>query len=132
VASRDLSLCCSILREFIPELISEWSSGEDTELRIIQALRTDEEQEVLYAQGRTTPGKIVTNDDGFNTKSKHQKQVLHGEDAAHAVDLGMFLDGAYITQDTLAYRRMAKLGEALGLRSGYRYGDLDHFNCLGV
>lgn len=31
------------------------------DIRITQALRTIEEQDLLYAQGRTKPGKIVTN-----------------------------------------------------------------------
>lgn len=33
--------------------------------------RNVEEQQILYAQGRTTAGKIVTNIDGINKKSKH-------------------------------------------------------------
>ena len=31
------------------------------DIRVTQGLRTVAEQEELYAQGRTTPGKIVTN-----------------------------------------------------------------------
>lgn len=33
----------------------------DTAIRIVQGLRTIDEQNELYAQGRTKPGKIVTN-----------------------------------------------------------------------
>lgn len=33
--------------------------------------RTIEEQQKLYAKGRTEPGDIVTNVDGINQKSKH-------------------------------------------------------------
>jgi peptidoglycan L-alanyl-D-glutamate endopeptidase CwlK len=39
---------------------------------IIFGKRTLEEQQKLFAQGRTIPGKIVTNCDGINKKSKHQ------------------------------------------------------------
>lgn len=33
-------------------------------IRVVQGLRTIQEQNALYAQGRTTPGKIVTNAKG--------------------------------------------------------------------
>ena len=39
---------------------------------IIYGLRTTEEQQELYAQGRTKPGYIVTYKDGIHKKSKHQ------------------------------------------------------------
>lgn len=35
-----------------------------TAIRVVQGLRTFEEQNELYAQGRTKPGKIVTNSKG--------------------------------------------------------------------
>ncbi|MGB5850230.1 MAG: M15 family metallopeptidase [Ignavibacteriaceae bacterium] len=39
---------------------------------IIYGLRTLEQQKDLYAQGRTRPGRIVTNLDGIIKRSKHQ------------------------------------------------------------
>ena len=39
---------------------------------VTSGLRTREEQEALYAQGRTKPGNIVTNADGVIHKSNHQ------------------------------------------------------------
>ena len=39
---------------------------------VIYGLRTLEQQKDLYAQGRTRPGRIVTNLDGINKRSKHQ------------------------------------------------------------
>jgi peptidoglycan L-alanyl-D-glutamate endopeptidase CwlK len=36
-------------------------SAADVDLLVTCTLRTNEEQAILYAQGRTTPGKIVTN-----------------------------------------------------------------------
>jgi len=39
---------------------------------ILSGVRTTEEQQELYSQGRTKPGYIVTYKDGINTKSKHQ------------------------------------------------------------
>lgn len=39
---------------------------------VVSGLRTQEEQEALYAKGRTQPGDIVTHMDGVNRRSKHQ------------------------------------------------------------
>lgn len=36
-------------------------AAESIYVRVVQGLRTVEEQNALYAQGRTTPGRIVTN-----------------------------------------------------------------------
>jgi peptidoglycan L-alanyl-D-glutamate endopeptidase CwlK len=53
-------------------------------MKVIQGVRTAEGQQVLYNQGRTVPGKIVTNCDGLIKKSNHQV----GEDGyGHAADL---------------------------------------------
>lgn len=38
---------------------------------IVQGHRSVEEQQELYAQGRTKPGRIVTQIDGITKKSKH-------------------------------------------------------------
>ena len=53
-------------------------------------LRTTETQQAIYAQGRTTPGKVVTNTDGVHLKSNHQAQA---DGFGHAVDYA-FLDAA--------------------------------------
>lgn len=44
--------------------IEECENTFNIVLRIVQGLRTIEEQNELYAQGRTKPGKIVTNAKG--------------------------------------------------------------------
>lgn len=42
-------------------------------MKIVQGLRTVEEQQALYAQGRTDlTRKVVTNCDGVKNKSRHQ------------------------------------------------------------
>jgi len=41
--------------------------------KIIEGHRTTERQQELYAQGRTTPGNIVTHKDGILRLSKHQQ-----------------------------------------------------------
>lgn len=47
--------------------------------------RTTEEQQKLYAQGRTTKGSIVTNCDGIKQKSVHQSGL--------AIDFYAYVDG---------------------------------------
>jgi len=47
--------------EVFKKFIEDAEAGLDITIRIAQGLRTIEEQNALYAQGRTTPGKKVTN-----------------------------------------------------------------------
>jgi peptidoglycan L-alanyl-D-glutamate endopeptidase CwlK len=51
------------VRNEVISLITEVEKGfpANIAVRIVQGLRTIEEQNVLYAQGRTKPGNIVTN-----------------------------------------------------------------------
>lgn len=57
-------------------------------MMVTDALRTDEEQQILYAKGRSAPGDIVTYKDGVNKRSNHQP---HADGFGYAVDLA-FLD----------------------------------------
>ncbi|HYE78038.1 MAG TPA: M15 family metallopeptidase [bacterium] len=82
---------------------------------ITDAFRTTEQQQLLYAQGRTTPGPIVTHADGLRRRSKHQDGV--------AVDLTFWHVGA----DGVArpcwcakhpWLLYGEAGKALGLKWG--------------
>lgn len=91
--------------------------------KLIQTLRDAEYQKSLYAQGRTAPGKIVTNCDGYHKQSKHQSGL--------AWDL-VALDehGAILWNDAKTYERMAEAAEKLHITAGIRWknlGDMDHF-----
>lgn len=55
---------------------------------VVQGLRTAEYQRELYSQGRTKPGKIVTNCDGYKFKSNHQAK---SDGYGHAVDFALYL-----------------------------------------
>lgn len=80
---------CSECQELINEQLS---------VRLISGMRTVPEQDRLYAQGRTTSGKIVTNAKGG--QSFHNYGV--------AVDIGVFSKtGAYL-QDEKMYQLVAK------------------------
>ncbi len=51
------------LRSEVADIIKDIQS-KGVDIRITQGLRTFAEQDALYAQGRTTPGKFVTNAKG--------------------------------------------------------------------
>ena len=53
-------------------------------------VRTAEMQNLLYQQGRTKPGPIVTNADGYKTKSNHQ---VKADGYGHAVDCHFIVNG---------------------------------------
>lgn len=76
-----------------PQLVSHVSGIlQKFPMFVVQGVRTTAQQQALYAQGRTTPGKIVTNCDGVKSRSNHQP---HADGFGHAVDL------AWIPTDTL-------------------------------
>jgi peptidoglycan L-alanyl-D-glutamate endopeptidase CwlK len=76
-------------------------------IKLISGLRTYDEQNSLYAQGRTASGKVVTNARGGY--SNHNFGV--------AFDVGVFVNGAYIPEST-AYKTVGQLGKALGFEWG--------------
>jgi peptidoglycan L-alanyl-D-glutamate endopeptidase CwlK len=80
------------------------------DVRIISALRSYAEQDAIYAQGRSTPGRIVTNARaGF---SNHNFGV--------AFDIGIFKGKSYLDDHPL-YDELGPLGESLGLEWGGRW-----------
>jgi peptidoglycan L-alanyl-D-glutamate endopeptidase CwlK len=60
-----------------------------SQVRITQALRTIKEQDALYAQGRTAPGKVVTNAKGGTSNHNY----------GFAVDIVLIIDGKTASWD---------------------------------
>lgn len=87
--------------------------------------RTQEDQDALYAQGRSAPGKIVT----WTRQSKHIK--------GRAFDIAILKDGKPVwdlkvnvnKNDLPDYDEAGRIGEAVGLRWGGRFPrpDRPHF-----
>lgn len=73
---------------------------------VTQGLRTIEEQKALYAQGRTTPGKIVT----WTMNSRH----LTGQ----AVDIAMLLPNGQVSWDERAYDKIMPIIMGVAKRRG--------------
>jgi peptidoglycan L-alanyl-D-glutamate endopeptidase CwlK len=82
-------------------------------MRVCQGVRTSEEQQKLFAQGRTAPGKIVTNADGLIHKSNHQAQA---DGFGHAVDCCFV--GSDPFGEAHPWRLYGEAGKALGLKWG--------------
>ena len=68
---RDITLCHPRLQHLAGQLIEE-CGRQGLSIKIGETFRTVAEQDALYAQGRTEPGNIVTNDPGSNYSSYHQ------------------------------------------------------------
>jgi len=66
VSEARVALLHPAVRAEVKKLIEQAESGfpASMAIRIVQGLRTIAEQDALYAQGRTKPGKIVTNAKG--------------------------------------------------------------------
>lgn len=95
--------------------------------------RSNEEQTLLYAQGRTTPGPIVTNLQAG--QSKHNALNHDGKPASRAFDavpvVNGKLDWAISGSDGEHWTLMGEAARALGLEWGGDWHghlrDLDHF-----
>jgi hypothetical protein len=84
---------------------------------VVMGVRTQAEQEALYAKGRTIPGAIVTNKDGIAHPSNHQPK---------ADGLGYAVDCAFLgTRDPwsldLPWQLYGEKVEAAGLTWGGRW-----------
>lgn len=79
------------VREEVTKIIEECDSALTgrAKVRVTQGLRTFEEQDALYAQGRTKPGKKVTNAKGG--------QSIHNY--GFAVDICLIIDGKIASWD---------------------------------
>lgn len=76
---------------------------------ITSARRTTAQQQALYAQGRTAPGRRVTNCDGIRKRSKHQD--------------GLAVDCAFVADDIWVgpWDEYGVVAEAHGLEWGGRW-----------
>lgn len=91
--------------------------------------RSMEEQDALYEQGRTTPGKIVTN--AMGAKSKHCFTIA-GKPASKAFDIAIKDDSGAILTDGQhpLYHRSGVIGRELDLVWGgdwHSIKDASHF-----
>ncbi len=101
------------LREKIEEL-QRLCGERGLPLGIGECLRTEQEQDDLYAQGRTKPGPIVTYAPGYSYSSQHQWGI--------AVDFYKDVKGHAFDDDTF-FREVGALAKSLGLAWGGDWKD---------
>lgn len=118
---RDVDLLHPLLREKLSRLLSECKKA-GLVIGIGETLRTKEEQDDLYAKGRTQPGNVVTKARGSTYSSMHQWGIAFDFYRADG-------KGAYNDADGF-FEKVGKLGEDIGLMWGGRWKspvDKPHF-----
>lgn len=86
---------------------------------VVAGVRTTEQQQKLYAQGRSLPGKTVTNCDGVIKKSDHQPKADgfgHAVDCAFVNDPNTPLDETW--SDKSPWKVYGEMAKALELEWG--------------
>jgi len=118
-SARNIATLHPELQPLATKLI-ELALAQEINAKVISGLRSYSEQNDLYAQGRTKPGKIVTNAKGG--------QSWHN--FGTAFDIGIFsADGKTYHGESKHYKTCGEIGESLGLEWGGRWKFVDepHF-----
>ncbi|QKJ68010.1 M15 family metallopeptidase [Deefgea piscis] len=135
MSSRDLKDLHVSIRVLAEQLVAEANAALQQQnpalaVRLVCTWRPQSEQNALYAQGRTKPGRKVT----WVTHSAHNTDLAdtaHGD--AEALDVGVFENGKYLQGNTARelafYLCLGPIGERLGLAWGGRWKtpDYPHF-----
>ncbi|WP_394523650.1 M15 family metallopeptidase [Lacrimispora sp. JR3] len=106
---RDITLCHPRLQVLAAQLVEECKK-QGLKIAIGETFRTVAEQDALYAQGRTKPGKKVTNAPGSSYSSYHQWGTafdFYRNDG----------QGAYKDTDGF-FRKVGAIGVSIGLEWG--------------
>jgi peptidoglycan L-alanyl-D-glutamate endopeptidase CwlK len=98
------------------EHIFDQMAAEQAPMFVVQGVRTMAEQAVLYAQGRTAPGRIVTMKDGVTHPSNHQPHI---DGFGYAVDCAFL--GPQPFDPRHPWETYGELVEAAGLIWGGRW-----------
>jgi peptidoglycan L-alanyl-D-glutamate endopeptidase CwlK len=116
MASRSLDALSPVVRQAARAFVVE-CSRRGLRVLIYCTMRTRAEQMALWEQGRTRPGRIVTNARPGQSLHNPQRDGLAW--AFDAVPIGD--DGAALWADDAALRTMGEAGEAVGLEWAGRW-----------
>lgn len=106
---RNINKCHPRLIDLSQKLVSA-CRGQGLIIGIGESFRTKEEQDALYAKGRTAPGNIVTNAKGSSYSSHHQWGTafdVYRNDGK----------GVYTDSDGF-FEKVGKIGKSIGLEWG--------------
>jgi peptidoglycan L-alanyl-D-glutamate endopeptidase CwlK len=81
-------------------------------MMVVSGIRTTEQQQALYAQGRTKLGPIVTQLDGVVKKSNHQSKQ---DGFGYAVDCCFVVNGVPSWDESLPWALYGAIAQSLGL-----------------
>lgn len=108
-----------LLRDRVKSFIQA-AANKGIFLRVTSAKRSFSEQDDLYAQGRTKPGKVVTNAKGG--ESYHNYGL--------AFDVVPMMDGKPVWNDDELWQRVGRIGKSFGFTWGgdwVSFPDKPHF-----
>ena len=107
------------LNEHMRELTVKFLDGclrEKIDVLIYCTLRSNEEQDSLYARGRTKPGNLVT-----NARAGQSSHNPDSKNKARAFDCVPLLHGKPQWNDAETYLRMGEIAESVGLKWAGRW-----------
>lgn len=111
-----------LAREFVVEC-----EREGIPVLIYMTYRSNDEQNELYARGRTAPGKKVTNAKGGQSDHNH---TIDAKPAAKAFDAVPLRLGKATWNDPVLWSKMGEIAEKIGLKWGgnwKKFVDNPHF-----
>lgn len=108
INSRDLNDLMPRVREKAKQFVAQCKARHGIDVLITNTLRDNEYQASLYAQGRTAPGKIVTN----------SKPGSSFHNYAVAFDFVPLKDGKPDWSDNDKWQKCGAVGVSLGLQWG--------------
>ena len=113
------------VRQEVIDCIEKAETGLSCNVRIVQGLRTIEQQDAIYAQGRTKPGQIVTKAKGGH--SYHNYGL--------AIDFALIYNGKELSWDTAKdgdkdgvkdWMEVIEVFKNKGWKWGNSWGDAPH------
>lgn len=114
-----------LLTDLHPDLLplAEWfleqCRGADIDVLVTCTYRSNAEQDLLYSQGRSEPGQIVTN--AKAGQSKHNF-TINGKPASKAIDIVPLIHGKpEWDSKNPVWEQLGELGESVGLEWAGRW-----------
>lgn len=103
----DISLLLPKVKQMTEQFIAKCKE-QGIDVTITSAYRSSEEQDRLYAQGRTTPGNVVTNAKGGS--SMHNWKC--------AIDFAPVKNGVIPWNDKMLFTKVGQIGKSCGFEWG--------------
>lgn len=128
-----------VIMDAVPKIISEWKARKHPDIAVFSAVRVPEDQEKLYALGRT-----VKNSDGFDEIKKPMGNIVTNAKAWESWHFyGLAIDFAFKNSkgswywpadDSPLWNELGTVGVMFGLQWGgnwTKFPDLPHFQHTG-